>query len=116
MPDVACTGFMQQGTALDALIAECGDILDKPGLTEMMTTYVILSRVRRASTILILRAFSLQLFQQGCPPGPFCLLKLLRARFAQSPGVETYTPAQAIAQYHELAKNGTAGRIVRSMR
>ena len=70
--DVACTGFMQQGTTLDALIAECGDVLDKPGLTEMMTTYVILSRVRRATTILILRAFSLRLFQQGCPPGPFC--------------------------------------------
>ena len=71
VPDVACTGFMQQGTTLDALIAECGDVLDKPGLTEMMTTYVILSRVRRATTILILRAFSLRLFQQGCPPGPF---------------------------------------------
>ena len=31
--DVACTGFMQQGTTLDALIPECGDVLDRPGLT-----------------------------------------------------------------------------------
>ena len=101
---------MQQGTTLDALIAECGDFLDKPGLTEMMTTYVILSRVRRATTILILRAFSLRLFQQGCPPGPFCLLKLLRARFAPTPGDDPYTLAQAIAEYHELDKKRDSQR------
>ena len=110
VPDVACTGFMQQGTTLDALIAECGDFLDKPGLTEMMTTYVILSRVRRATAILILRAFSLRLFQQGCPPGPFCLLKLLRARFAPTPGEDPYTPEQAIAEYYELAKKWDSQR------
>ena len=104
MPDVACTGFMQQGTTLDALIAECGDVLDKPGLTEMMTTYVILSRVRRATTILLLRAFPLRLFQQGCPPGPHCLLKLLRSRFTPGPCDEIYEPNDAIAEYHELNK------------
>ena len=101
---------MQEGTTLDALIAECGDVWDKPGLTEMMTTYVILSRVRRATTILILRAFSLRLFQQGCPPGPFCLLKLLRARFAPTPGDDPYTLAQAIAEYHELDKKRDSQR------
>ena len=96
VPDAACTGFMQQGTTLDALIAECGDIMDKPGLTEMMTTYVILSRVRRANTILLLRAFSLRLFQQGCPPGPHCLLKLLRARFASTSNDDGYSTTEAI--------------------
>ena len=69
-----------------------------------MTTYVILSRVRRANTILILRAFSLRLFQQGCPPGPFCLLKLLRARFAAQIGDDDYTPEKAQAEYHAMVK------------
>ena len=78
------------------------DFWDNPGLTEMMTTYVILSRVRRASSILILRAFSLRLFQQGCPPGPFCLLKYLRARFNRHQNDDQYTSAQAIDEYKEL--------------
>ena len=32
------------------------------------------------------------------------MLKLLRARFAPNPGDEPYTPEEAIAEYHELAK------------
>ena len=96
---------MQQGTTLDAEIAECGDIDANPGLTEMMTTYVIFSRVRRANTILLLRAFALRLFQQGCPPGPHCLLKFLRARFT---GDSNYTSDKAIEEYNVLAQTWEA--------
>ena len=97
VPDVACTGRMQQNTTCDAFIAECGDVCDRPSPTETTTAYLTLSRVRRADTILILRPFSLRPFQQGCPPGPVCLHKLLRARFAPAPGDASYTPEQAVA-------------------
>ena len=84
VPDFACTAFMVQGTTLPAEIAECGDLHSIPGITEMVTTYVILSRVGKAERLLLLRAFSPYLFKQGTPPGPQCLLKLLRARLGSS--------------------------------
>ena len=63
VPDFASTAFMMQGTTLDAEIADCGNALTTPGLTEMLTTYVILSRIRKADSLLLLQAFSPYLFQ-----------------------------------------------------
>mgnify|MGYP006879376500 CR=1 FL=1 len=51
------------------------------GLPEMLTRYVILSRIKTADSFLLLRRFSMRLFQQGDPPGPNCLLRFLRSRF-----------------------------------
>ena len=48
VPDYASTAFMMQGATLKACLADCGDVLDLPGLSELMTTYVILSRVTTA--------------------------------------------------------------------
>ena len=48
VPDYASTAFMMQGATLRACLADCGDVLDLPGLSELMTTYVILSRVTTA--------------------------------------------------------------------
>ena len=75
---------MIQGATLRAAIADCGDVSDAGGLSELMTTYVILSRVKSANGLLLLRAFCANLFQMGALPGPYCLLKLLRYRFAGS--------------------------------
>ena len=61
-----------------------------------MTTYVILSRVKSANGLLLLRAFCANLFQMGALLGPYCLLKLLRHRFAGSAQTTTYSPADAI--------------------
>ena len=77
VPDFASTAFMVQGMNLSAELAECGDIFDTPGISEMLATYVILSRVRKADGLLLLRAFSPYLFRLGSAPGPYCLLKLL---------------------------------------
>ena len=54
VPDLASIAFMIQGTTLEAMIAERGDVFAVPGITEMVTTYVILSRVRRADAMLLL--------------------------------------------------------------
>ena len=105
VPDYASTGFMIQGTSLNHGLAECGDVLSKPGLNEMLTTYVIFSRLRKAHGLLLLRAFSPFLFRQGCPPGPQCLLKLLRHRFTRSAQTATthYDHEAAKADYALLA-------------
>ena len=57
VPDYASTCFMMQGETVFAEIAECGDIYSVPGMTEILTTYLILSRVRRADSLLLLRGF-----------------------------------------------------------
>ena len=41
LPDYASTAFMIQGATLSAAIADCGDIVDSGGLSELMTVYVI---------------------------------------------------------------------------
>jgi len=74
IPDYASTAFMMQGCSLEAAIADCGDELGIGGLSEMMTAYVILSRVKRAHGLLLLRAFSPELFRMGMAPGPYCIL------------------------------------------
>ena len=58
VPDFACTAFMVQGTTLPGEIADCSDLHSLPGITEMVTTYVILSRVGKVDQLLLLRAFS----------------------------------------------------------
>ena len=87
---------MIQGATLRAAIADCGAVSDAGGLSELMTTNVILSRVKSADGLLLLRAFCANLFQTGALPGPYCLLKLLRHRFEDSAQETSYKPSDAI--------------------
>ena len=113
LTDYASTAFMIQGATLPAAIADCGDVSDAGGLSELMTTYVILSRVKSANGLLLLRAFCANLFQMGALPGPYCLLKLLRHRFAGSAQNTDYSPADAIEEYRTMMADYTAGRAQR---
>ena len=113
VPDYASTAFMIQGTTLFAEIAECGDLFATPGLTEVLTAYVILSRVKRADALLLLRAFSPLLFTMGTPPGPATLLKLLRARFAPAGSGPAYTLEDAQTEYEQLASSWDSMKTLR---
>ena len=115
LPDYASTAFMIQGATLRAGIADCGDVVDFGGLSELMTTYVILSRVKSANGLLLLRAFCPNLFQMGALPGPFCLLKMLRRRFDKSSANqdEPYGKAEAIKEYKHLMATYEAWRAQR---
>ena len=73
LPDFASTAFMMQGYTLDGAVADCGSVLASGGLTEMMTTYVILSRVKKADGFLLTQAFAREIFRLGVAPGPHCL-------------------------------------------
>ena len=84
VPDYASTAFMMQGETLKAAIAECGDIFAETNIDEVLTTYVILSCVKRACNLLLLHAFSPNLFRMGSPPGPACLIKHLKHRLTSS--------------------------------
>ena len=117
VPNFACTGFMMQGETLDGGLADCGDILDLPGLTEMITTYVILSRVRKADNLLLMRAFSSNLFNISSSPGPKCLLKFLRVKFSShEQEVIAYGLEEAIAEYRNLIAEWEMQKKVRKCR
>jgi len=88
----------------------------------MITAYVILSRVKSAGGLLLLRAFAHHLFKWGPPVGPTCLLHLLRTRFRRklarnaisdlettertlNVALEPYTPEVAKADYETKTAN-----------
>lgn len=81
VPDFAWTAFVAQGVSLPAGLADCGDVLDVPGFSELIRTYVILSPFTKADGLLLMRAFSHELFNLGPTPGPYCQLKYMRSRF-----------------------------------
>ena len=102
LPDYASTAHMVQGMTCDAVIADGGSATDNVSIKDMLATYVALTRVRKASTLLLLRMFSRHLFQQGPPPGPHCLMKLLRARLHPAGQADRYTLDDAVAEYARL--------------
>ena len=99
IPDFACTAFMVQGASLVAALADCGDV-DAPGsIRSLVNAYVILSRVKRAHGLALLRAFSPELFNTGVAPGPHCLLKFLRGTHNAQCGEEAYSTEDAQEEY-----------------
>ena len=99
LPDCASTAFMMQGATVKAMLTDCGDVLAYFGLNEMVAAYAALSRVKTATGLLLLRALAPDLFDMGLPPGPHCLLRLLRTSFSEHG--QSYSPADA-QEYREL--------------
>ena len=110
VPDYAWTAFMSQGMNLSAGLADCGDVLDVPTMADEMNIYVVLSRFSKAEGLLLLRAFSRDLFQSGEAPGPYCLLKFLRAQFNDARSKPRYTREDARKEYEERMLAYTVNR------
>ena len=83
VPDYAGTAHMVQGMNLDAAIADCDDVHSHPSLQDMMSGIVIISRVKYAHFLKLMRMFSPKLFGFGPPPGPHVLMKFLRREITQ---------------------------------
>ena len=84
VPDYASIGVMMQG---ENDLRRLQNVAAVPGMAEILTTYVILSRVKQADGLLLLRAFSPSLFRFGSSPGPVCLVKHLQRRPGTSRGL-----------------------------
>ena len=94
MPDYASIAFMMQGETLKADIAECGDIFTEPTMDEVLTTYIILSLVKRACSLLLLRAFCPNLFCMGIPKQ--------RLGTAGEASAVPHSKADATQEYYEM--------------
>ena len=113
LPDYACTAHMGQCMTLPGLLADCGDLLDRPGLKDMLAAYVALSRIPKADGLFLLRCFSKTLFVQGSPAGPRCLMKLLRANLGHVTD-DAYNYDAAVEEYKTLMKQVTQDRSDRN--
>ena len=78
LPHFACTCHMVQGLTLKAMLLNSLNFRASVNVEAMLQAYVGLSRVKLASHLLLLQAFSPQLFRQGAPPGPLLLMQVLR--------------------------------------
>ena len=76
----------------------------------MINAYLILSRVKRAHGLVLLRAFSPELFRTGVAPGPHCLLKFLRCAHSSQNSDAKYSTQDAQEEYQYRTRK-VAGRI-----
>ena len=100
---------MGQCMTLPGLLADRGDLLDRPGLKDMLAAYVALSRVPKADGLFLLRCFSKTLFVQGSPAGPRCLMKLLRAHLGHVTD-DAYDYEAAVEEYNSLMQQASQER------
>ena len=104
VPDFGGTAHAYCGSTLDACL---GDVLPwshKPRRDDALRAYIIKSRARDASKLLLARPYSPHLFRQGVPPGPHLLMEVLQKKM---------TPKEAHKAWKEdekkHAKQATSG-------
>jgi len=100
VPDFGRTAHAYCGTTLNACL---GDLLEwdrKPSHDGALRGYIIKSRIRDASKLLVTRPYSPDLFAQGEQPGPHMLLKVL---------LKQMTVAEAKAEWKRIEKKKSQG-------
>jgi hypothetical protein len=84
VPDFGGTAHAYCGTTVEAVL---GDLLPwhkQPQMSEMLKSYIIKSRVRKAEQVLVVQPYSPQLFRQGVLPGPQLLLDVLQGKTTEA--------------------------------
>ena len=77
VPDFGGTAHAYCGSTLDAALGDFLHWSSKPSLPAMLKAYIIRSRVKEVSDIIIAQPYNPHLFQQGILPGPQLLLDVL---------------------------------------
>ena len=70
VPDFGGTAHAYCGSTLDAAVGDLLPWFKKPTWEDMRRAYIIKSRVRDASELLVVQPYSPALFMQGDLPGP----------------------------------------------
>ena len=107
VPDFGGTAHSYQGATLNAAIVDCLEMDQTPRALDMLTSYVSLSRVRQADTLLLMQPYAPALFQRGCPPGPHLLMQRLRGILEEHQIKNAFSEmeeAQATRVYHLMKR------------
>ena len=77
VPDFGGTAHAYCGSTLEAALGDFLHWSAKPSLSAMLKAYIIRSRVKEVTDIIIAQPYSPHLFRQGAQPGPQLLLDVL---------------------------------------
>ena len=80
VPDFGGTAHAYCGSSLDACLGDCLPWYHRPRLEDQLRAYIIKSRVKDNSKLLLAQPYSPQLFRQGVLPGPYLLREVLAKR------------------------------------
>ena len=80
VPDSGGTAHAYCGSALGACLGDLLPWSHKPRRDDALRAYIIKSRVRDASKLLLARPYSPHLFRQGVLPGPHLLMEVLQKK------------------------------------
>ena len=96
IPDFGGTAHAYCGDTLDAVIGDLLPWSQIPTLDLALRAYIIKSRVRDSSQLLLAQPYSPMLFRQGVQPGPHLLHEVLSGRL---------TPAEAEKAWKSIHDN-----------
>ena len=77
VPDFGGTAHAYCGTTLDACLGDLLPWYHRPRKDDALRAYIIKSRVKTGSNLLLAQAYSPHLFRQGVLPGPDLLMRVL---------------------------------------
>ena len=83
VPDFGGTAHAYCGSSLDAALGDCLPWYHRPRLEDQLRAYIIKSRVKDISKLLLAQPYSPQLFRQGVLPGPYLLREVLAKRMTK---------------------------------
>ena len=77
VPDFGGTAHAYCGSTLEAALGDFLHWSAKPSLSAMLKAYIIRSRVKEVTDIIVAQPYNPHLFRQGIQPGPQLLLDVL---------------------------------------
>jgi hypothetical protein len=101
VPDWSGTAHAYCGSTLEACL---GDLLpwhQKPRKEDALRAYIIKSRVRDASRILLAQPYSPHLFRQGVLPGPHLLMQVLQNEITPEEAKKAWKKAEKASKAEE---------------
>ena len=105
IPDFGSTAHMCQGQTLDAAFVDPMEAWAKVHLDMQIAVYVMLSRVKRLASLVLMQPFSPWLFRQGALPGPNILMKKLRGEVNVDEVKEEFAKAESAREQRTGAES-----------
>ena len=93
-PDFGGTAHGYCGSTLRACVGDPFDFAHTPTREDMLKSYITLSRVRTAETLLVAQPFSPMVFRQGLLPGPHLLMEFWRGCLSMKQVQEAWSRAE----------------------
>ena len=93
VPDFGGTAHAYCGSTLDACLGDLLPWWQKPRKDDALRAYIIKSRVRDASRVLLAQPFCPHLFRQGVLHGPDLLMKVLQGQLSQEEAKKAWKEA-----------------------